>query len=80
MDESLYRQVGANSWSQALALMGNFHPPDTCWRENTAGNKQSRRFLECFDDNFILQLIEKPVSGGVMPEFVLITRRGWWAT
>lgn len=56
--------------------MGTFKPPDICWRENTAGNKQLRRFLEHIDDNFILQLIEKPASRGVMPEFVLINKKG----
>ncbi|GAB0203506.1 interleukin-6 receptor subunit beta [Grus japonensis] len=54
-DEALYRQIGAASCSQALVLMGNFNHPDICWRDNTAGHKQSRRFLECVDDNFLLQ-------------------------
>ena len=30
-----------------------------CWRDNTAGHKQSRRFLECIDDNFLTQMIKK---------------------
>ena len=49
-DEALYRQIGAASCSQALVLMGDFNHPDICWRDNTAGHKQSRRFLECVDD------------------------------
>ena len=53
-DEALYRQIGAASHSQALVLMGDFNHPDICWRDNTAGHKQSRRFLECIDDNFLL--------------------------
>ncbi|RMC19081.1 hypothetical protein DUI87_03685 [Hirundo rustica rustica] len=31
-----------------------------CRRENTAEHKQSRRFLEGIDGNFILQVIEEP--------------------
>jgi len=41
--EALYRQTG----TQALILMGDFNCPDTCWRDNTAGHKQSMGFLEC---------------------------------
>ncbi|GAB0207569.1 hypothetical protein GRJ2_003222600 [Grus japonensis] len=52
-DEALYRQIGAASHSQALVLMGDFNHPDICWRDNTAGHKQSRRFLECVNDNFL---------------------------
>jgi len=44
-DEALYKQIGGASCSQALDLLGIFNHPDTCWRDNTAGYKQSRRFL-----------------------------------
>ena len=52
-DEALYRQLEAASRSQALVLMGDFNHPNICWRDNTAGHKQSRRFLQCTDDNFL---------------------------
>ncbi|KAK4831507.1 hypothetical protein QYF61_018091 [Mycteria americana] len=39
-------RLGTASCSQALVLMGHFNHPDICWRDNTAGHKQSRRFLE----------------------------------
>ncbi|GAB0204516.1 hypothetical protein GRJ2_002917200 [Grus japonensis] len=64
-DEALYRQIGAASHSQALVLMGDFNHP-ICWRDNTAGHKQSRRFLECIDDNFLHQVIEEPTRRGAM--------------
>jgi len=54
-DEALCRQIGAASCSQDLVLLGNFSHRDTCWRDDTAGHKQSRRFLEYIDDNFLLQ-------------------------
>jgi len=50
-DEALYRQIGVASCSQALVLVGDL---DICWRDKTAGHKQSRRFLDCVDDNFLL--------------------------
>lgn len=42
--EALYRQTGAAS--QALLLLGVFNHLSTCWRANTAGHKQSWRFLK----------------------------------
>ncbi|GAB0183760.1 hypothetical protein GRJ2_000841300 [Grus japonensis] len=76
-DEALYRQTGAASCSQALVLMGDLHHPNICWRDNTVGHKQSRRFLECVDDNFLLQVIEKPVLWrGSMLDLVLTNKEG----
>jgi len=77
VDETLYRQTGAASRSQPLVLMEDFNHPNICWRDNTAGHKQSRKFLECGDDNFLLQVTEEPLRRGVMLDLVL-TRRGWW--
>ena len=62
--EALYRQMGTASHSQALVLMRDFNHTDICWKDNTAGYKQFRRFLECVDDNFLLQVIEEPMRGG----------------
>ncbi|GAB0209553.1 hypothetical protein GRJ2_003421000 [Grus japonensis] len=65
-DEALYRQIGAASCSQALVLMGDFNHPNIYWRGNTAGHKQSRRFLESTDDNFFLQETEQSTRRGAM--------------
>ncbi|GAB0208710.1 hypothetical protein GRJ2_003336700 [Grus japonensis] len=73
-DEALYRQIGAASHSQALVLMGDFNHPDICWRDNTAGQKQSRRFLECIDDNFLLQVIEEPMRRGALLDLTLTNK------
>lgn len=48
-----YRQLEAALKSQALVLVGDFNYWDICWRSNTAKHKQSRRFLESTDDNFM---------------------------
>ncbi|GAB0204048.1 hypothetical protein GRJ2_002870400 [Grus japonensis] len=55
-DEIFYKQLGKVSQSLALVLMGDFNLPDICWKYNTAERKQSRRFLECVEDNFLTQL------------------------
>ncbi|GAB0204964.1 hypothetical protein GRJ2_002962000 [Grus japonensis] len=75
-DEAVYRQIGAASRSQALVLMGDFNHPDICWRDNTAEHKQSRKFLECVDDNFLLQVIEEPTRRGAMLDLVLTNKEG----
>ncbi|KAF4804354.1 hypothetical protein TURU_008626 [Turdus rufiventris] len=53
VDEAFYRQLEAASQSQVLVLVGDFNYPDICWKSNTAKHKQSKRFLESFDDNFL---------------------------
>ncbi|GAB0186399.1 hypothetical protein GRJ2_001105200 [Grus japonensis] len=75
-DEALYRQIGAASCSQAHVLMGDFNHPDICWRDNAAEHKQSRKFLECVDDNFLLQVIEEPTRRGAMLDLILTNKEG----
>ncbi|GAB0203631.1 hypothetical protein GRJ2_002828700 [Grus japonensis] len=74
--EALYRQTAAASHSQALVLMGDFNHPDICWRDNIAGHKQSRKFLEYVDDNFLFQVIEEPMRRGAMLDLVLTNKEG----
>ncbi|GAB0183107.1 hypothetical protein GRJ2_000776000 [Grus japonensis] len=56
--------------------MGDFNHPDICWRDNMAGHKQSRRFLECVDNNFLIQVLEKPIRKGDMLDLVLTNKEG----
>ncbi|KAK4817455.1 hypothetical protein QYF61_015610 [Mycteria americana] len=74
VDKALYRQIGAAPRSQALVLVGDFNHPDICWRDNTAGHKQSGRFLECVDDDFLLQVIEEPARRGAMLDLLLTNK------
>ena len=75
-DETLYRQTGAASHSQALVLMGNFTHCDICWRDSTAGHKQARRFLECIVDNFITQVIEEPKRACALLDLICTKKEG----
>ncbi|GAB0206983.1 hypothetical protein GRJ2_003163900 [Grus japonensis] len=77
MDEALYRQIGVVAHSQALVLMGDFNHPNICWRDNTVGHKQSRKFLECIDDNFLLQVIEEPMRRDVLLHLLLTNKENW---
>ena len=76
MDEALYRHIGAAPHSQALVLTGDFNHAGVCWWDNTAGHKQSKRFLDCLDDNFVLQVIEKPTRRDAMLDLVLTHKKG----
>ncbi|PKU30746.1 dtw domain-containing protein 2 [Limosa lapponica baueri] len=76
MDEALCRQVGAASRSQTLVLMGDFSHPNICWKDNTAGHKKSRKFLECVKDNFLLQMVEEPMWRGAMLDLILTNKEG----
>jgi len=60
--EALFRQIGAALRSQALVLTGDFSHTGICWKDNKAGHKMSGRFLECINDNFILQVTEEPTK------------------
>ena len=61
---------------QVLVFMGDFNHPDICWRDNTAGHMQSRRFLECIDDNFLLQVMEEPTRRGAILDLDLTNKEG----
>ena len=56
-DELFYEQLAEAVQSPAFILMGDFNFPDICWEYNIAKKKQSRRFLECMEDNFLMQII-----------------------
>ncbi|GAB0199978.1 hypothetical protein GRJ2_002463200 [Grus japonensis] len=55
---------------------GDFNHPDICWRDNTAGHKQSRRFVECIDYKVLLQVIEEPMRRGAMLDLILTNKEG----
>lgn len=50
VDEAFFRLL--EEASQALVLMGDLNH-NICWRDSTAGNTLSKRFLECINNNFL---------------------------
>jgi len=54
VDEVCYKRLAEVSQSLALVLVGDFNLLDICWKHNTAESKQSRRFLECVEDNILV--------------------------
>ncbi|PKU27262.1 glycerol kinase [Limosa lapponica baueri] len=75
-DETFYRQLKVASQSQALVLMGDFSHPDICWEAYRARHVQSRRFLQCIDDNFLTQVVEEATRTGVLLDLVLTNKEG----
>lgn len=51
-NEAPCRQRGTALCFQDRALMGDSNPTSIIWRDPRAGHRQSRRFLECIDNNF----------------------------
>ncbi|RMC21672.1 hypothetical protein DUI87_02540 [Hirundo rustica rustica] len=76
VDNLFYKQLENVSGSSALVLVGDFNLPDICWELNTAEKRQSRKFLECMEDNFLLQLVGEPTRGGTMLDLLFANRDG----
>jgi len=43
---------------------------------NTAEREQSRRFLECAEDNFLTQLVSEPTRGDASLDLLFTNREG----
>ncbi|RMC04224.1 hypothetical protein DUI87_19043 [Hirundo rustica rustica] len=76
VDNLFYKQLKNVSGSSALVLVGDFNLPDVCWELNTAEKRQSRKFLECMEDNFLLQLVGEPTRGETMLDLLFANRDG----
>ncbi|RMC15976.1 hypothetical protein DUI87_08183 [Hirundo rustica rustica] len=76
VDNLFYKQLGNVSGSSALVLVGDFNLPDICWELNTAEKRQSRKFLESMEDNFLSQLMGEPTRGGTMLDLSFVNRDG----
>ncbi|TRZ08141.1 hypothetical protein HGM15179_018968 [Zosterops borbonicus] len=71
-----YKQLETVSGSSALVLVGDVNLPDICWEHNTAEKRQSRKFLECMDDNFLSELVGEPTRGEIMLDLLFTNRDG----
>ena len=63
IDETLLLQLQEALCSQALILLVDFSHPNICWKSSMASCGQSRRLLECIEDNFLSQVIDSPTKG-----------------
>ena len=51
--------------------MVNFNHSDICWDSGMESGRQSRRFLESVEDNFLVQVIDGPTRGEALLDLVL---------
>ena len=56
---------------RALILVGDFNHPDICWKDHTVSCKRSRRLVESIDDNFLVQVMDRPTRGEVLLDLLL---------
>jgi len=56
--------------------MGDFNHPDIYWKGYTARHTQSRMFLQSTEDKILTQVVEEPVTIGVLLDLVLTNRDG----
>ena len=56
--------------------MGDSNYSDICWKAYSASHPQSRRFLQCTDDNFVMQMVDEPTRRGSLLDFVLTNKEG----
>lgn len=52
-------QLQEAAHSHAVIMMGDFNYPDVCCKSHSESCKQSRRFLECVEDNFLVHVLDK---------------------
>ena len=73
-DEIFSKQLGEVSQVLALVLVGEFNLPDVC--RNAAERKQSRRFPQCVEENFLTQLVREPTTEGAPLDLLFVNREG----
>lgn len=60
-------------------MSGQLTPFLICQRDNTAGLKQSRRFLECFENNLLTLVTEGPVRNSTLLDLLELTNKKYVA-
>ena len=74
--EAFYRQLIAALQFQALVIVGDFDYPGIWWKACSASHPQSKRFLRCIDDNFLMQMVDEPTRRGALLDLTLTDKEG----
>ncbi|KAK4823927.1 hypothetical protein QYF61_008313 [Mycteria americana] len=69
-------EVQHQGQDKSLVLVGDFNLPDVSWKYNTAERKESRRFLECVANNFLMQLVREPTRESAPLDLLSTNREG----
>lgn len=76
-DEAVYKQLAEVMQSLSLVPVGDFNLPDLCCKCSTA-QKNSRRCLDCVEDNFLAQLVRKPASESAPLDLLFTNTEDSW--
>jgi len=60
-DEAFFLQLQKASCLLSFVLLGDFNHPKFCWKSSMVRCRQSKRFLECIEDNFLSQVTDTPI-------------------
>ena len=71
VDEAFLLQLLEALCSQVLVLVWDFNHPDIYWKDHTVSCKRSRRLLESIDDNFLVQVLDRPTRGEALLDLLL---------
>ncbi len=58
--ENLTRCINSLPHDKTIVITGDFNFRDICWQTNSATSAISNVFLNCVNDNYLCQLVEKP--------------------
>jgi len=47
-----------------------------CWKTYSASHSQSKRFLQCIDDNCLMQMVDEPTRRGVLLDLIVTNKAG----
>ncbi|GAB0209293.1 mitochondrial enolase superfamily member 1 [Grus japonensis] len=70
-NEAIFGSLKQALGQQNLVLMGDFNYPDICWKNNTAVQMSSIKFLECIEDCFLIQMLDVPTRNEALLDLLL---------
>ena len=72
VDEAFFREQEETSQLQDLVLVGDFSHLDSCRMSTMTGYKQTRKFLGCVNDNFLMQVLHELTRGDFLPDLLML--------
>jgi len=75
IDEAFLLESQKASCLQALVLLGDFNHPDIFWKSSTVSYRQSRRLLECIEDDFLSQVTDSPTQRDAILDLLVTNAR-----
>lgn len=79
VDGGLLPTAGRSLTLQVLVFMGDLNQPNIYLLEGqhrSSGHRQSTRFPECVEDNFLAEVTEELMNGST--PWQIQTRKNWW--